>query len=141
MIKHFADMSKTKRLFVFLIIAVASLSVYSHYTCKAREEAQHISERARHIKNILNRFATDADHDEEQSYLMLLSEIYALSVNAEFQSRIHSSQRVWDALIVRKEDVFANAEELMEIYALIEIDYRNPVIQDRLNRVLGVIFT
>jgi hypothetical protein len=119
---------------------LASLLVYNHYTNKAKEEAieNNISERAQSIQNLLNRLMLG--NDDEHSFLSLFSELYALDRNIDFQKHIHSSHRIWDALFLDKDKVRANAEELIAIYALIEADYKNPEIQNKLNQVLDKIW-
>jgi Fe-S oxidoreductase len=121
-------------------MALASLLVYNHYTNKAKEEAieNNISERAQNIQNLLNGLISG--NDDELSLIRLCSELYALDRNVEFQKHIHSSHRIWDALFHDKDKVRANAEELIAIYALVETDYRNPEIQNRLNQVLNKIW-
>lgn len=137
-------MTKTAKNIIILLLlgngVLASILIYNHVQERNRIdriEAQ-ISERALGIQNYLRMFAMDESSNDTTSY-QLSSMIYSLSYTEEYSKHINS-RRLFDAMMVSRDKVKENADELIEVFALIEADYKNPEIQRKMDNAIGKLF-
>ncbi len=138
-------MTKTAKNIIILILIInavlASLLIYNNAKEKKIESriAGQIAEKALLIQNFLRTFAMDLDTSDDIISYQLSSEIYSLNDINEY-SRFINSRRLFDAMLVSREKVKTNADELINVFALIEADYKNPEIQSKMDAAIGKLF-